>query len=249
MAEIDSAGQPAAAVVERKDGVGWALSAAREKRGISAVDAASQAKVPLHYVTMLEADDYEKVSDRLYLLPFLRKYAAFLNLDADGIGTRFVREAVRAENNAARIPARVPQMGNDGRRNVWITTGVVALFVLVALYLALGASRRKSASGEPESASPTARQQPAPEAPVAALPPSSIVSAPAISGASANAIKAPPTSPGGAAANQAAAATHAAAPPEAPAPKAASSPAPAASAVDRPATQSRPAPPATEDDR
>src|SRR5713101_9312183 len=108
---------------EKRDSVGSILAAARQKRNLTAVEAAGQAHIPRNYLEMLEANDYEKIPDQLYLLPFLRRYATFLDLDADRVGALFVRDAVRAENTAAKTPYKpVPQRGS---RNTWITTAVV----------------------------------------------------------------------------------------------------------------------------
>src|SRR2546429_7814098 len=78
---------------ERSDSnLGVLLTAARERHRLTQSEAAQKASIPAHYVRMLEANDYGLISDQLYLLPFLRKYAGFLDLDADVLGMRFVNE-------------------------------------------------------------------------------------------------------------------------------------------------------------
>src|SRR5690242_12082685 len=109
--------------VDRRNGVGSILASARQKRNLTAAEASGQAHIPLNYLEMLEANDYEKIPDQLYLLPFLRRYATFLELDADRVGALFVRDAVRAEKAAAKSPY-VPKAEGTSR-NTWITTAVV----------------------------------------------------------------------------------------------------------------------------
>ena len=63
--------------------VGDVLRAAREQRGLTVSEAAQQASVPVQYVRLLEGEKNVTVgvADELYLVPFLRRYATFLNLD------------------------------------------------------------------------------------------------------------------------------------------------------------------------
>ena len=52
---------------------------------------------------MIETDSYDMISDRLYLVPFLRRYATFLGLDAEEVASRFVSTVQHAEANVVRI--------------------------------------------------------------------------------------------------------------------------------------------------
>lgn len=134
--------------------LGEFLLSARQRRELSAADAATQAHVPQQYVKMLEAGDYRLISDQLYLLPFLRKYAGFLGLDADEIAMRFVREVQGAESHPIRIPD--PPSVARTRRSGWLTSLAVTLFVLIALYLAgIGRHRVAAVSSTTDKAAPT----------------------------------------------------------------------------------------------
>ncbi len=142
--------------------LGEFLVAARRRRELSAAEAADQARVPQHYIKMLEAGDYSLISDQLYLLPFLRKYAGFLGLDADDIAMRFVREVQGAESHPIRIP-EPPEVARP-KRSGWLTSVAVILFVLIALYLA-GIGRHHAALyGTGEKAAPiTPNSEPPPQ--------------------------------------------------------------------------------------
>ena len=77
---------------EPDQSLGAFLIAAREGRGLTADDVARETRLPPHYLRMMETNDYSEISDQLYLVPFLRRYASFLYLDQDDVAMRFVRE-------------------------------------------------------------------------------------------------------------------------------------------------------------
>jgi hypothetical protein len=79
-------------------GLGKFLADARERCGVSVDEAIRETKIPAHYVRMMESNDYSMISDQIYVMPFLRRYAEFLKLDSDEIAMRFVREVQRADN-------------------------------------------------------------------------------------------------------------------------------------------------------
>jgi cytoskeletal protein RodZ len=70
--------------VESEPSLGHLVTEARERKGLTREQVATDAHIPPHYVKMIETDSYDMISDRLYLVPFLRRYASFLGLDADG---------------------------------------------------------------------------------------------------------------------------------------------------------------------
>ena len=82
------------------ENLGDFLARTRDKRGVSLADVVKETRIPNHYVRMMESNDYSLISDRLYVLPFLRRYATFLHLDPEEVAMRFVREVQRADNAA-----------------------------------------------------------------------------------------------------------------------------------------------------
>ena len=66
-----------------------------------------ETRLPPHYLRMMESNDYSEISDQLYLVPFLRRYAGFLELDQEDVAMRFVREVQRADGNPG--PPRLDQ--------------------------------------------------------------------------------------------------------------------------------------------
>jgi cytoskeletal protein RodZ len=100
-----------------------------------------EAHLPAHYVKMIETDSYGLISDQLYLVPFLRRYAAFLGLDAEDVASRFVRDVQHAEANVVRISQEITMVtrrrGGRMRR-----IAIYALVILVIILLADFAYRR-----------------------------------------------------------------------------------------------------------
>ncbi|HJU09865.1 MAG TPA: helix-turn-helix domain-containing protein [Candidatus Binataceae bacterium] len=118
----------------RKASLGESLIAARQRRGLSREAAVVETHIPAHYVQMLEDDDYCRISDQLYLLPFLRKYASFLEMDQDETAMRLLREVQRAESNPspARLDEPIAAVHRKRRRN-WgkpvMFGGLVAIII------------------------------------------------------------------------------------------------------------------------
>jgi cytoskeleton protein RodZ len=122
----DDAAQPAR-------NLGVVLRSAREQRALTIREAAERIRIPAHYLTMIEANDYSGIADELYLLPFVRSYAEFLGLDAGALSTRFVRGIQPLERPVEPAPEVAEEPA--GRRGGWFTTAAVMLFVALALYL------------------------------------------------------------------------------------------------------------------
>ncbi len=123
----------------RKASLGESLVAVREGRGLSRETVVQQTHIPAHYLQMLEDDDYRLIADQLYLLPFLRKYAFFLEIDQDETAMRLVRAVQRADNNTS--PIRLDEPLDDirrYRRRNWskpiIFGGLIA--VIIGAYIA-----------------------------------------------------------------------------------------------------------------
>lgn len=85
------------------------LKRRREAKGLSLQVTAAATRVPLRYLRHLEGDGPpELLSDELYLVPFLRTYATFLDLDSSSAVAEFVI-AVRRRENVAGQTQEVPR--------------------------------------------------------------------------------------------------------------------------------------------
>lgn len=134
--ETKAAAEKAEPDGDSEQSLGTFLIAAREGRGLTPEDVVRETRLPPHYLRMMETNDYSKISDQLYLLPFLRRYATFLDLDQEDVAMRFVREVQRADNTP---PARLdqPLLAEPRKRRGWTGALVVIglLVVVVGIYL------------------------------------------------------------------------------------------------------------------
>ncbi len=64
---------------------GEVLTEAREKAGFSVVDLAARTKIPPPMLEAIERDEYQRLSDPLYVRSFLRAYAVEVGLDPDEV--------------------------------------------------------------------------------------------------------------------------------------------------------------------
>ena len=85
--------------------LGQLMTQTRTHRGLSRDQVADQTHIPAYYVRMIESDSYDAIPDQLYLLPFFRRYADFLGLDAQKVVSRFICDFEKAENEVHETPA------------------------------------------------------------------------------------------------------------------------------------------------
>jgi cytoskeletal protein RodZ len=126
-----AATEKAPAPDDQDQSLGAFLIAAREHRGFAAEDVVRETRLPPHYLRMMESNDYSKISDRLYLVPFLRRYASFLELDQEDVAMRFVREVQRSDSSP---PARLdqPLMPEPRKPRGWTGAILVVGFLTMA---------------------------------------------------------------------------------------------------------------------
>ena len=171
MADKTSKSKPQAADfgadgAESEPSLGHLITETRERKGMTREQVANEAHLPAHYIKMIETDSYDLISDRLYLMPFLRRYATFLGLDAEEIASRFVSDVQHAEANVVRISQEITMVAKRSG-----TAGRIAFGVLIAAVVVLLADfawRRFVDHGAPN---------PAPVASPAAMAPAPVATA------------------------------------------------------------------------
>jgi transcriptional regulator with XRE-family HTH domain len=85
--------------------LGQLMTQTRKHSGLSREQVADRTRIPAYYVRMIESDSYDAIPDQLYLLPFFRRYADFLGLDAKKVVSRFICDFEKAENEVVATPA------------------------------------------------------------------------------------------------------------------------------------------------
>ncbi len=119
---------------EEPPSLGAEMSGMRERRGRTRDDVAGETHIPANYVRMIESDDYSMIADQLYMLPFVRRYAAYLGMDEDEVAMRFVREVQRADSNP---PPRLDHP-LDGRTRKRLRRSSVFMVALAILVIVIG---------------------------------------------------------------------------------------------------------------
>jgi cytoskeleton protein RodZ len=123
--------------------LGIFLANARERKGVSRDDAIRETRIPDHYVRMMESNDYSLISDQLYVLPFLRRYATFLALDPEETVMRFVREVQRADNQPTRSlePIEMDRPRSHGKTRGWSFPALAAAVIAAILVAWIAVAR------------------------------------------------------------------------------------------------------------
>jgi cytoskeleton protein RodZ len=113
--------------------LGQSIVEMRERKGLSQDDVVRETHLPIHYVKMIESDTYGAIADQLYVLPFLRRYATFLGLDAEEVASRFIRDVQRSETNVTRMSEPITMVTKKTGRWRGIAFGLLVVAILVLL--------------------------------------------------------------------------------------------------------------------
>ena len=150
--------------------VSQTLRRAREQRKISREEASQQSHIPLSYLMILEGERTESrqhsrlLPDPLYLIPYLQRYATFLNIDVNAAVTQFTNELQDLQERhekAETLTQPRPRLGPSPQRSRAISISIVLASILVTLALIgqysdlnIGASRQSEYPSPLSSSSP-----------------------------------------------------------------------------------------------
>jgi cytoskeletal protein RodZ len=128
-----------------KQTLGELMTRTREASGLSREEVAEQTHIPAYYVRMIESDCYDAIPDQLYLLPFFRRYAIFLGLDAQKVVARFLVDFEKSENEivdikALKVPkapkaAKTPAVKNANAKTILLRRQVASGVLVAGLVL------------------------------------------------------------------------------------------------------------------
>lgn len=105
------------------------LQEARESRNISLKEAETATHIPVRYLQVLEGGETHLLSDRAYLIPHLRRYATFLELDPTIVVNQFATEQLHATQIAGIMQAE----REAEARSSW-TIPIISLLALIAVF-------------------------------------------------------------------------------------------------------------------
>jgi len=104
---------------------------AREQKGLTLGQAAESTRIPQYYLEILEGGGNDRlVSDRLYMVHFLRTYAAYLEIEVETLAAQFVREN-RAADALPTPPAKEPR----SRKAATVAFLFVLLMIAAGVYV------------------------------------------------------------------------------------------------------------------
>jgi cytoskeletal protein RodZ len=138
--------------------LGQLMSETRKHSGLSREEVADRTHIPAYYVRMIESDSYDAIPDQLYLLPFFRRYADFLGLDAKKVVSRFICDFEKAENEVVETVAPTAYAKALAR---WrqIAAATVAGGILLPC-IAWGVGAMRTAYRQPPESSPAVSSSP-----------------------------------------------------------------------------------------
>jgi len=130
--------------------VGRALKEKREALGISLQEASSKTQIKLEFLQSLEDETFDLLPDPSYLGGFLRRYAHFLDLDANALAEAF-QEQISRPLMAKFEPIRriSPSAWKKSRRSSFLILFailILALFLLLTYLISHRAPRKISSS-------------------------------------------------------------------------------------------------------
>jgi cytoskeleton protein RodZ len=143
---------------------GQQLKAARDAKGLSLEDIASETRIPLRHLESLEASDWERLPAPTYTLGFAKSYASAVGLDRAEIGEHLRAEMGGFRNDTSAVEHFEPA---DPARTMpkWLVISAIAAILFVVL--AFTWLQKRSVSEEPAAVAteaPPAQQAPTPAA-------------------------------------------------------------------------------------
>ena len=164
--------------------LGDEFRSAREARGLTLSDVAEQIHIRSVYLHAIENEEWGSIGAPVYVRGFIRTYARFLGLDAEGAVSRFNQAVPPEKPPYAVAPVSIEDRERSGP-SVWAIGGVLVALVLVGFVAygwwsyAQGTARRPLASvttsaGGVQPGAPGRGSQsrvPVPAAPIAAPSP------------------------------------------------------------------------------
>ena len=117
--------------------LGKMLSEARERLGLTVEDVASQIKFAPRQIEALEAEDYLRLPEAVYLRGFVRSYAKILHLDPQALLAALPqKKAVTGEIIPDSVGEPFPNVHSALRQNViWLSAALVLIIVVLGFAL------------------------------------------------------------------------------------------------------------------
>jgi cytoskeleton protein RodZ len=147
--------------------VGERLRAAREEKGFSLEDIASETRIPLRHLESLESADWDRLPAPTYTLGFARSYASAVGLDRTEIGDQLRAEMGGHRNDSSTVEHFEPA---DPARAMprWLVLSAIAAIIVVVIFFTWMRSRSLTEESPPPASTQEVAQQAPATAPTAA---------------------------------------------------------------------------------
>lgn len=113
-----------------------ALRKARTEQGLTLEEVAARTRIPLRSLAALEADDYGRLPEAVYVRGYLRRCGALLSLDGERLLADF--ESQYGEYTNAGVP-EAPRKHAERSRKLLLGSVVVGLGVVILMIILLSA--------------------------------------------------------------------------------------------------------------
>src|SRR4051812_29736749 len=163
MDEIEATGGPT---------VGERLRAAREEKGLSLEEVASQTRIPRRHLESLELADWERLPAPTYTIGFAKSYATAVGLDRTEVGDQLRSEigGAGATTTTAEVFEPADPAKTMPRSLVLAAIVAVVIVVLVMTWLSNRSLDQGNDSNAPTATAPAAEAPPQSQSPVANNP-------------------------------------------------------------------------------
>jgi cytoskeletal protein RodZ len=123
---------------EDEDPVAEKLRSARIEKNLSLSIVAQKIEIRAEYLEALENSDYEKIPTGVYEKTFLKKYAAFLGLNALKLAEKYQKERTEKNKKDINVFAKKRIMAAEMLIVPKILKNILIVFFIIALFLYLG---------------------------------------------------------------------------------------------------------------
>jgi cytoskeletal protein RodZ len=103
----------------------------REERSLTLENVREQLGIPIHYLAAMEGARSPLIADHFYLIPYLRRYAEFLDVNPATAVGRFLSETGRDEPRPTARKRR-------GATLAWVLGGIAVVAAVLLVWLSAG---------------------------------------------------------------------------------------------------------------
>ena len=134
MSEQNSPEQELQQATANIDRLGPALTAAREKLGLSTEDVASRLRLGLRQVHALENDDFSVLPEAVITRGFIRNYSRLLNIDAAPLLRVYSQYVPAHANQAISVPSANITLSGEANNTSWRSYILFGVLLVVLLF-------------------------------------------------------------------------------------------------------------------